>query len=127
MSGERSVALNNEPMEELFGELEDMVAEGVAMSLFNGGRALEIARWLDRCVDGLVPGVHVQPTPYAREMYVDLMMGLAMMAESLRARSQSDLTGADQDEATASRCFERVRFDELAFEDDFRLPDGGMW
>ncbi|MTD55822.1 hypothetical protein [Amycolatopsis pithecellobii] len=115
------------PGEDPLGEIEEIVAEAIAMSLFDNGRALDTAKWLDRCVDRLAPGVAFQPSPDAREMYVDLMMGLALTAESLRARTQSDQITADQNELTASRCLDRVRIEELVFAADFRFPEGGIW
>jgi hypothetical protein len=48
---------------------------------------LELADRLDRCVDQLVQVSDRQPTPQAREYYVDLMVGLTNAAAAMRGSS----------------------------------------
>jgi len=109
------------------GPFDEFFAKAIVSALFDTERPLESAKWLDRCVESLVPGVAEQPTPNVREMYVDLMMGLALTAESFRAQTQSDPVSADESRLRAIRCLDRVRPEELVFAAGFRLPDGGMW
>jgi hypothetical protein len=76
-------------------------------------RVVGIAAELDRCVDQLVAGVVKQPTPDTQTMYVDLLMGLALTAESLRARYAGDGASADRNAAKASECLTRVRMNDI--------------
>ena len=92
------------------------------MELHDDEDAEEIASHLDYCVDHLAPGVLHQPSPDAYEMYVDLMMGLAMTAQSLRARSRGDICLAEQHQATASACLSRVHLNQLILTDDLDFP-----
>ena len=92
------------------------------MELNDDEDADEIASHLDYCVDHLAPGVRHQPSAHAYEMYVDLMMGLAMTAESLRARARGDVCMSDQHQAAASACLSRVRLTELILTDDLDFP-----
>lgn len=121
--------MNDEQWEELRRalELEGTAVGSMLVPWFDDAHAQEIAARLDVCVDRLVPGVAHQPTPYARTVYVDLMMGLALTAESVRARSLGDLSSADRHAATASRCLARVSLSEIVLEADFDLPDGDGW
>ncbi|HEX3781149.1 MAG TPA: hypothetical protein VHX38_15925 [Pseudonocardiaceae bacterium] len=56
---------------------------------------LELANRFDRRVDQLTSEVHRQPDEAARESCVDLMVGLAVSAEAMRALQRGDTaTGA---------------------------------
>ncbi|MEU4250344.1 hypothetical protein AB0F15_23315 [Amycolatopsis sp. NPDC026612] len=103
------------PAEELLRALE---LEGTAAGamLAPGGcdeRVPGIAAELDRCVDRLVAGVAKQPTPYTQTMYVDLLMGLTLTAESLRARHSGDGASAVRHAAKASECLTRVSMQDM--------------
>ncbi|WAL66506.1 hypothetical protein ORV05_01420 [Amycolatopsis cynarae] len=107
-------------------ELEGNVVGNMLMSSFDDSSALEMAARLDRCVDNLLYGVHTQRTPHSRSVYVDLLAGLALTAESLRTRSRGDQAAADRHAAMASQCLARVSMNEiLPGGDTGRTGDGG--
>ena len=114
------MALNHEPMDERLEErrLDETAVDDAATGSGECDSAGEMAAHLDEYVDHLMPGLAKQPNPYAHNMYVDLMMGLTLLADSVRARSRGDLASADGNWARAAECLERVSLDEIVLDGD---------
>ncbi|GHF44723.1 hypothetical protein FHX82_001808 [Amycolatopsis bartoniae] len=119
------MALNDELRRAL--ELEGTAVGCMLMPWFDDEWALTIAAQLDECVDRLIPGMVRQASPYARAIYVDLLMALALTAESVRRKTRGDQASADQHVASASKCLARVTMREIVFQREGDRTDGSIW
>lgn len=81
-------------------------------------RARSIATRLDGRVDQLIAKAVAQPNARSRAMYIDLLMGIALTAESLRSRSSGDEVSAERHTARAAHYLAKVSMCKIHFEPD---------
>ena len=81
----------------------------------------EMAIRLDGCVERLLPWVHLQPDEGARDGYVDLMVGLSIAAEAIRAAQRCEA------EVSVSRLRSAIRYLRRAAASNMCLPHGRVW
>jgi hypothetical protein len=70
---------------------------------------LELAAQLERCVDQLIPWLDSQPTDHAHEACLDLMVGLSIGAEAMRAWARGDSAACAEYVSSAVRHLETVQ------------------
>ncbi|RSN07167.1 hypothetical protein DMC63_35940 [Streptomyces sp. WAC 05977] len=76
--------------------------------------SLELANWLDRCVDRLLREGDVNGDPVSGGERVDLMVGLSNAAEALRASERCDHESAEQELRSALELMQGIDLDRYA-------------
>lgn len=82
---------------------------------------LLLAERLDTCVDVLSTWLDEQPGAHAREAYLDLLVGLCVSAEAMRAMARGDLPDCIDHMESAVRHLEHVG------AGDIRIPGSTSW